>query len=204
MGDLGRDAKRSAPAAQRNMVPIGDVLAEWLPQRGTVLETNSGTGEHARAYAERFTELIWQPSDIDPAALASIAAWRDGGPDNLLRPLEIDTSKADWPIAKADVVLSINMAHIAPWEATLGLLNGAARILSEEGKLIFYGPWFADDVETSPSNTAFDESLKARDASWGLRRIEAVVEEAEARGLRFVERRAMPANNFMLLFRKGD
>lgn len=169
-----------------------------------MLETNSGTGEHARAYAERFTELSWQPSDIDPAALVSIAAWRDGGPDNLLRPLEIDTSKADWPIAKADVMLSINMAHIAPWEATLGLLNGAARILSEAGKLILYGPWLADDVETAPSNTAFDKSLKARDPRWGLRRIETVTAEAEARGLRFVERRAMPANNFMLLFRKGD
>lgn len=204
MGDLGDDAKRQAPAAARNVGFIGDVLAEWLPPTGLVLETSSGSGEHALAFAKRFAALTWQPSDPDPLALASIEAWRqDEGGENLLPPLEIDTRAQDWGIASANALLSVNMVHISPWEATLGLLDGAARLLNTGAPLIFYGPWLADDVETAPSNLAFDESLKSRDSRWGLRRVEAVIEEAAARGLEFREKRLMPANNMMLLFAKA-
>ncbi len=199
MGDLGAEAKRHAPASARNVTFIGDVLEEWLPAKGLVLETSSGTGEHALAFAKRFPDLEWQPSDPDPLALASIEAWRqEAGPDNLFGPLMIDTRDGDWDLDRADVILSINMAHIAPWEATLGLLNGAQRLLSKDGQLILYGPWRADDIETAASNLAFDESLKDRDSRWGLRRVEDLVAEAEERDLRFVEKRLMPANNMML------
>lgn len=204
MDDLGDDAKRHAPAAARNVQPIGDVLAEWLPETGFVLELSSGTGEHAVAFAKRFPDLQWQPSDPDPLALASIEAWREEcGTDNLLGPLMIDTRDADWDLDKANAILSINMAHIAPWEATLALLDGAARILPEGAPLIFYGPWLADDVETAPSNLAFDDSLKSRDSHWGLRRVETLVEEAHQRGFEFAEKRQMPANNMMLRLIRG-
>lgn len=203
MADLGAEAKREAPAAARNVGFIGDVLADWLPKSGLVLELSSGTGEHALAFARRFPDLEWQPSDIDPAAIASIEAWRHEGPDNLFAPLEIDTSAADWPVDRADAVLSVNMAHISPFKATLGLLDGAARLLPEGGPLIFYGPWLADDIETAPSNLAFDESLKSRDSQWGLRRVEDVAAQAARRGLVYVDRREMPANNLMLLFRRA-
>ncbi|NNC46911.1 MAG: DUF938 domain-containing protein [Sphingomonas sp.] len=203
MGDLGAEAKRHAPAAARNVTFIGDVLEEWLPAKGLVLETSSGTGEHALAFARRFPNLEWQPSDPDPLALASIKAWRqEAGSDNLFGPLMIDTRDGDWDIDRADVILSINMAHIAPWEATLGLLDGAKRLLPAGGQLIFYGPWRADDVETAPSNLAFDESLKERDSQWGLRRVEDLVDEAGVRGLDFCEKRLMPANNMMLRLRR--
>ena len=56
-------AKRSAPAALRNVGPIGDVLAQWLPSHGVVLELASGTGEHGLAFARRFAGVAWQPSD---------------------------------------------------------------------------------------------------------------------------------------------
>lgn len=203
MRDLGSARRREAPAASRNVGAIGDVLADWLPPRGVVLETSSGTGQHARAFALRFPALTWQPSDVDPDALASITAWRREGPDNLLPPVAIDAARTDWPLDAADAILSSNMAHIAPWSATLGLLEGAKRLLSEGAPLIFYGPWLADGVETAPSNLAFDRSLKARDAAWGLRRVEDLVDAATAAGLQPVERRAMPANNMMLLFRRG-
>ena len=118
--------RRSAPAALRNREPIAEVLSGWLPTTGLVLEIASGTGEHAAFFAERFPGLEWQPSDIHPDALASIAAWRETtGLTNLRAPLVIDAGSADWPIDRADAVLSINMVHISPWTATAGLMRGS-------------------------------------------------------------------------------
>jgi hypothetical protein len=196
-------ARRSAPAALRNRQPIAEVLEEWLPDRGLVLEIASGTGEHAVHFADRFPQLEWQPSDIHPDALASIRAWRaEAGLPNLREPLTIDASSASWPIDAADAVLSINMVHISPWASALGLLNGAARILPAGAPLILYGPWLKDDVPTAPSNLAFDSDLKRRDPAWGLRRVEDFATAADGRGLRLMETRAMPANNMMLLLRR--
>ena len=198
----GEDAKRSAPAALRNREPIAEVLADWLPKRGTVLEVASGTGEHAVWFAGRFPDLSWQPSETHASALASIKAWgEESDCRNLRKPIVIDASSPDWPIDRADAVLNINMVHISPWDASLGLIAGAARIMSAGAPLILYGPWLKDDIETAPSNLAFDESLKARDAQWGLRRVEDFTEAAADKGFELVEWRQMPANNLMLLFR---
>lgn len=200
VGDLGKAAKRKAPAAARNVGPIGDVLSEWLPQRGLVLEIASGTGEHALAFARRFPGLEWQPSDADPHALASIAAWGKEGPPNLKPPVRLDVCADYWPIAGAGAVLCINMVHIAPWEASLGLLDGSARLLEGGASLILYGPWIEAGKSTAPSNQAFDISLRDRDPRWGLRLVEDFAAEADARGLSLVERRPMPSNNLMLRF----
>jgi len=202
MGDLGNAVRRKAPAASRNVEPIGDVLAEWLPTKGLVLEIASGTGEHALAFALRFPALTWQPSDPDPLALSSIAAWRTGGPTNLREPVALDAASSDWPIKSADALLNINMVHISPWEASIGLLDGAERLLRPLGRLILYGPWLEEGLEAAPSNLAFDTDLKARDPRWGLRVVETFAGEAIQRGFELRERRAMPANNLMLLFVK--
>jgi SAM-dependent methyltransferase len=219
-------ARRSAPAVARNRAPIAEVLADWLPERGLVLEIASGTGEHAAFFADRFPDFEWQPSDIHPDALSSIAAWREeGGLPNLKSPIVIDASKPDWPIDRADAVLSIkmdsdscddakpagkggfdvvlnlNMVHISPWSAALGLLDGAARVLKPGGALILYGPWLRADVETAPSNVAFDQQLRERAPEWGLRRVEDFDAAASDRGFQLEQTRAMPANNLMLLFR---
>lgn len=192
------DARRSAPAALRNVGPIGDVLAAWLPSAGVVLELASGSGEHALAFARRFPSLRWQPSDAAEEALGSIAAWRANGPENLLAPLRLDAALPDWPINRADALLAINLVHISPWETALGLLDGAARLLAPGAPLILYGPWLEEHVPTAPSNFAFDADLRARDPCWGLRLVSDFVREAEVRGLFLAERRAMPANNIML------
>ena len=202
MGDLGRAVRRTAPAASRNVEPIGDVLEGWLPQQGLVLEVASGTGEHALAFARRFPALTWQPSDPDPLALSSIAAWAEEGPRNLLSPIALDAASASWPVARADCILNINMVHISPWPAALGLLDGAGRLLGAGGRLILYGPWLEEGVDPAPSNVAFDRDLKARDPAWGLRTVERFAAEADRRGLDLFERRHMPANNLMLLFER--
>ena len=200
VGELGPGMKRRAPAAARNVEPIGDILEQWLPDSGLVLEIASGTGEHALAFARRFPDLQWQPSDPDPEALASIAAWREGGPANLLPPILLDACWPEWPIARADAILCINMVHISPWEASLGLLDGAWRLLCKGCPLILYGPWLEDSVQTAPSNISFDQSLKSRDSRWGLRRVEDFAAEAALRGFILTGRRPMPANNLMLRF----
>lgn len=194
----GEAGRRSAPAASRNVGPIGEVLAEWLPAHGLVLELASGTGEHGLAYARRFPALQWQPSDAADEALASIEAWRADGPPNQLAPLRLDAADPLWPIDRADALVAFNLVHISPWETALGLLDGAARLLAPGAPLILYGPWIEDDVPTVPSNQVFDMDLRARDAQWGLRNLGDFTREAESRGLVLEERRAMPANNIMV------
>lgn len=196
--------RRSAPAALRNREPIAEVLQDWLPSIGLVLEIASGTGEHVTFFAERFPALEWQPSDIHQDALGSIASRREEAKrPNVRPPLAIDASSAEWPIGRADAVLSINMVHISPWASAIGLLDGASRLLQTGAPLIMYGPWIADDQATSPSNLAFDADLKRRDPRWGLRRVEDFAAAAEERGIGLLEKRAMPANNTMLLFRRA-
>ena len=197
--------KRHAPAAGRNREPIAAVLTEELPQAGLVLEVASGTGEHAVHFARTFPDLAWQPSDPDPEARASIAAWREEAAlPNLLPPLALDAAAPDWPIAGADAVVCINMVHISPPRATEGLVTGAARLLTAGAPLILYGPYREADGETAPSNLAFDRDLKARNPEWGLRTVEWLDDLAARSGFRRTRRVAMPANNLTLVYRRAQ
>lgn len=195
---------RSSPAVARNRDPIFEVLAARLPASGLVLEIAAGTGEHAATFAPRLPNLLWRPSDPDPAALASIAAWREvSGAGNLLEPVVLDASDpGSWPVGAVDAIVCINMIHISPWAATEGLIAGAAARLPAGGLLYLYGPYLEDEVPTAPSNLAFDASLKDRNPAWGLRRLETVRDLAADRGLDLAERIAMPANNLSLVFRR--
>ena len=197
-----QSGKLHAPAALRNRDAIAEVLARELPESGLVLEVASGSGEHAIHFAARFPALRWQPSDPDPAARASIVVRSaEATLPNLLPPLDLDSSAAAWPIASADAIICINMTHIAPWAAALGLLNGAARLLPRGAPLMLYGPFVKGDAETAPSNLAFDAQLKAMDPRFGLRAVEDIDAEAEIRGLARAACHAMPANNLTLVYR---
>lgn len=199
IGDLAGDTKRFSPAFERNIGPIGDVLADWLPAFGTVLEIASGTGQHVLALAERFSALSWLPSDHDTHALASIEGWRgERGLPNVAGPVRLDTTASAWPIECADAILCVNMVHIAPWEATLGLLDGAARLLAPGAPLILYGPWFERGKPAGQGNRDFDAMLRARDPAFGIREVETLDEAARARGFERAERRVMPSDNRML------
>ncbi len=196
--------KRHAPATARNVRPIGDVLEQELPEKGVVLEIASGTGEHAVAFAARFPALEWQPSDPDEEARASIEAWRaEVGLACLRAPVALDASAPDWPVTRADAVVCINMAHISPWSATVGLFEGAAQILGAGAPLILYGPFLEDEVETTRSNRAFDADLRSRNAEWGLRERSQVDRIAGEAGFAPSRRYAMPANNLSLVYRRN-
>ncbi|MWV29465.1 DUF938 domain-containing protein [Aurantiacibacter rhizosphaerae] len=195
--------KKYAPATLRNREPIREVLSDELGQDGVLLEIAAGTGEHAVYLSRAFPDWQWQPTDPDADALASIAAWRaEDGPPNLLPPVRLDASASEWPVARADAILCVNMTHISPIAASEGLFAGAGRLLSSGAPLLIYGPFIEADVQTSASNMQFDESLKARDPSWGLRELAWLDGLAAAEGFHRTARHAMPANNLTVVYRK--
>ena len=200
---MSEDARRFAPAVARNKAAITEALARHLPAAGLVLEIASGSGEHALHFAAHFPALSFQPTDPDAAALASIAAWQaEAQLPNLQPPLGLDVMADAWPVQKADAVLCINMIHIAPWEATAALVRGAARVLPRDGILFLYGPFKQGGQHTTPSNAEFDAGLRAQDAQWGVRDLEAVAEIAIAAGFAAPVVEAMPANNLSVIFRR--
>ena len=204
MDDDG-DERRHAPATLRNRDAILDALRRHLPAMGAVLEVASGTGEHVVHFAAALPRLEFRPSDPDPGARASIDAWAESaGLPNLRPALALDVTAPDWDAAAggADAVLCVNMVHIAPWAATRGLLRGAARLLPAGGVLCLYGPFKRGGRHTAPSNAAFDAQLRASDPEWGVRDLEAVADEAAARGFVPPTVEKMPANNLFVAFRR--
>jgi hypothetical protein len=120
----------------------------------------------------------------------------------VLPPLPLDVAASDWPVAHADAIVCINMIHISPWQATLGLMAGAARVLAPGGVLYLYGPYMIDSRHTADSNAAFDASLKARNPAWGVRDLAEVTALAARHRLALIETVPMPANNLSVVLRR--
>ncbi len=174
-----------------------------LPETGTVLELASGTGQHAVYFAACLPDLVWQPSDREPEARASIRARSsEAALANLREPIEVDVTWPSWPIVAADAVVAINMLHISPWEACRGLFEGAARCLRPGAAVFCYGAFLRRDRETAPSNLEFDRWLREQDERWGVRQLEAVIEVAQQSGLVFDRVLDMPNNNYSLVHRQ--
>lgn len=212
-------AKLDYPATHRNSEAIAEVLAECLDAhrdpRPQILEIASGSGQHARAIAatllDRHPQLQWQPSDPSPECRASIDAWigesEDGLQGRVAAAVDIDTRWAlaadGWPQlpsvvqseASYDLLVCINMIHIAPWDACLGLLQLAQHVLRPEGRIYLYGPFMIDGRHHARSNAEFSASLQARNPDWGVRDLDAVEQAADARGFEIERVVAMPANN---------
>jgi SAM-dependent methyltransferase len=205
---VSADQRMYSPSAARNLAPILEVLKRVLPAHSAVLEIACGTGEHAVHFAGAMPNLTWRPSDPDSGARASTASWiKFTGLSNVLPPLDIDVCAKAWGVeqmAPFDAIVSLNMIHIAPWAATLGLFAGAGRLLRPGGLLFLYGPFMRNGAHNAPSNAAFDASLKARDPSWGLRDTADLERLGESSGLSLRETIEMPANNMSLVFsRRG-
>jgi hypothetical protein len=197
------DDRQYTPATLRNRDFILDVLRNVLPRTGVILEIASGSGEHIIHFARNFRALIFQPSDPEPAALLSVATWvKATGVTNVRAAIALDASQAVWPIASADGIICINMVHISPWEATMGLIKGAAAILPSSSPLYLYVPYIREGVATAPSNQAFDRSLRDRNPAWGLRNLEAVAAIVQSAGFSAPVITEMPANNLSVVFRR--
>jgi SAM-dependent methyltransferase len=195
-----------SPAADRNKEPILEHLRRILGDRGTALEIASGTGQHAVWFAASLAGWTWQPTDADPGMLPAIAdRIAQSGLANVLPPRLLDVAAVQWPAfwRNFDAIFCANLLHIAPWDACPALMAGAARHLAPGGVLITYGPYFEQGVPPAPSNLAFDESLRARDPSWGIRALEDVAAAARRNGLVLAQRHAMPANNLLLVFARS-
>lgn len=200
---------RYSPAAERNALPILQVLQPLLPDRGLALEVASGTGQHVAAFAAALPGWTWQPSDLQADHFDSIMAWcQQAGVRNVRAPVRLDVLAPRWPSARPafaelfSLVYCANMLHIAPWACCAGLMQGAARYLAPGGRLVTYGPYLEDNVPTAPSNVAFDANLRQRDLAWGIRRLDDVAREAAHAGLRLAARHALPANNLLLVFER--
>jgi hypothetical protein len=207
MGAAEGEGRQFAPAAARNRAPILEVLRRVLPDSGVVLEIASGSGEHLTFFAMQLPGSRFQPSDPDPEARRSIAAWtRACEVTNVRPPLSIDVSQENWAagegVLEVDAILNINMIHIAPWSACQGLMRGAGELLGEGAPLVLYGPYRRADRPTAPSNRVFDQSLRSRNPDWGLRELETVESCASEQGLALAEVVEMPANNLTLVFRR--
>ena len=197
------DRRGHAPAADRNKGPILEVLKRCLPAHGLVVEIASGTGQHVAHFAKALPDLTWQPTEMDVRRHDSIAAWTESERlTNVRQPLALDVSRHPWPVDRAEAIVCINMIHISPWQATLDLVKGAARLLRHGGVLFVYGPYRRFGSHTAPSNAAFDADLRARNPEWGVRDLEAVTDVAATNGFEAGEVVPMPVNNFSVVFRK--
>ena len=199
------DGALASPASVRNAEPILKLLRAHLPKSGRVLEIAAGSGQHALTFSSALPGLEWTPSDPNPDARASIAAWAaQAGAPNLQTPLALDCmDPTSWPEGQFEAVLCINMIHISPWAATEGLMKLAERALPRPGGLLYlYGAYREAEIPLTPSNEAFDANLKARDPAWGLRDRDEVIALARSHGLTLTLRTEMPANNISLLFRR--
>jgi hypothetical protein len=201
------DNRQHAPATQRNREPILKILSEVLPTSSNVLEVASGTGEHAIFFASQLESCRWIPSDVNALAAESIIAWKNAFPvGNLELPLLIDVTQDNWQQEvvehQINAIVNINMIHIAPWQACLGLMAGAAKILPKDGILYLYGPYKRNGEHTSLSNANFDRSLRDRHPLWGVRDLEAVIAVAAAHNLNLQQVITMPANNLSVIFNR--
>jgi hypothetical protein len=203
------DVRLDYPATGRNQEVILDVLKEALPKSGAVLEVASGSGQHITYFAQQIPQLKWQPSDIEAAARASIDAWRNemSVTEAVHTPIDLDASVDIWSlghIKDLNAIMSINMIHISAWEACLGLLKNASRVLPAGGVLYLYGPFKVGGFHIAPSNAEFDLSLQSQNPSWGVRNLDDVAEEALKQNFQLMKTIRMPANNFSVIFHKKD
>ena len=194
--------KPFSPACERNQDAILAVLRAQFADRTQVLEVGSGTGQHAVHFADALPQLVWQTSDV-AAHLPGIRQWLDDARlPNTPPPLTFDINGAP-PAGRFDALYSANTLHIMGWDEVQRLFEGLPALMTDDALITVYGPFNYQGAFTSPSNAAFDASLRAADPQRGIRDFEAVDALARSAGLVLVEDRAMPANNRCITWRRS-
>lgn len=193
-------SKQFSAACERNRDPILAILQDLFAEPMLVLEIGSGTGQHAVHFGKQLPHVTWQTSDL-PGNHASIVAWQDEAClPNVLPPMVLDMNAPDWPSKRYDAVFSANTCHIMAWHQVERMFAGFPRVLRSGGLACIYGPFNYAGSFTSPSNAAFDASLRAQAAHMGIRDVEAVQALASHNGLTLLADHAMPAHNRLLVW----
>lgn len=193
--------KPFSQACENNKAPIFDVLAQYLAGNEQVLEIGSGTGQHARSFADKLPNIFWQTSDVQENH-AGIQAWiRDNQHNNIASPLFLNVMDRHlWPSRSYDAIFTANTMHIMSWPEVQQMFKLVAARLEKKGLFFSYGPYNRDGNFTSPSNKTFDEYLRMRDPKMSLRDLKDVEHEAKDNQLFLKQNHAMPANNMLLVF----
>ncbi len=189
-------------AAERNRQPILEQLMKLLPQNGSVLEIGSGTGQHAVFFTQNMPGLMWQPSDREENLAGLETRFAAEGNENILPPIKLDVVHDSWPAYCYDAAYSANTAHIMAWEAVVAMFAGVSAHLDTGARFCLYGPFNIDNQFTSPSNAHFDASLRAEDSRMGIRDMAVIESLASLHEMKLEYKLAMPANNFILVFKK--
>lgn len=200
----GDAARLIAPAADRNVGPIQEVLSKYLPASGRVLEIASGTGQHIVAHGAAFPHLTWQPTEHDPARRASIEAYRAAmGLANVLPVKALDACARGWAqsVTGHDALIVVNLLHLITDADMAVFLDEAAQSLAAGGMLAIYGPFLRDGETTSPGDAEFHAELTAGGDGLGYKDLSVVASVLEVLQLR-VTTHTMPANNVLLVARR--
>jgi cyclopropane fatty-acyl-phospholipid synthase-like methyltransferase len=194
--------KPFSESSAENREPILAVLREVFADCSKVLEIGSGTGQHAVYFGAELSHLSWQTADL-PQHHAGIRMWLDDAAlANVLAPIALDVNRMDWLERRYDAVFSANTLHIVSWPEVKKLFAGVGKVLQPGGVLAVYGPFNYNGQFTSPSNARFDQWLKDRDPTSGVRDFEAVDALAREQNLILQRDIAMPVNNRTLVWRR--
>ncbi|MFV0275721.1 MAG: DUF938 domain-containing protein [Parahaliea sp.] len=190
-------------SCENNKGPILAHLQRLLVDCDKVLELAAGTGQHASWFATHLPHLIWQPSDLhrNLPTLAPRCAIHEGG--NLLPPLALDVCQHPWPVAVPAAVFTANSFHIMPFAAVAQCFSELGRRAQPGTLLCVYGPFNYGGRYTSDSNARFDQWLAAQHTDSAIRDFEAVNELAQQAGFALLEDNPMPANNRLLVWKRG-
>lgn len=202
MSDLPFTKPAYSSAAERNSQPILEQLRQLLPATCKVLEIGSGTGQHAVYFCQKLNGLTWQPTDRAENLPGLKMQFEEAGIDRVLPALQLDVLLDQWPVGPYDAAYSANTSHIMPWEGVQATFKGLARVLNSGAYFYLYGPFNLNGEYTADSNKRFDQALRSGEGGMGLRDIRDIEKLANSHQFSFKKKIAMPANNFILVFRK--
>jgi cyclopropane fatty-acyl-phospholipid synthase-like methyltransferase len=186
-------------ACERNKAAILEALLAVFPSRGRALEIGSGTGQHVVYFAPHFPRLSWQPTEREENLQDLEARISQEGGRRVLPPIQLDVRNA-WPDHHYDAVFSSNTTHIMGWGEVCRMFAGVGARLRPQGVFCLYGPFNEEGRFTAQSNADFDQDLRQRDPSMGLRDVEALDSLAGDHGMELHKQVNLPANNQLLVF----